>query len=255
MVRRGLQAHVAGKTITAVRVHHPRAVRRHEAGAGDLTARLLGRADHRHRPARKVPVARRSRLTTATALVVHLGMSGQMLLGAVPEHRPPAHRGAARRRHRAELRRPAHLRRLACWPIWSPSTAAGCLRPSRTSPATRWTRCSTATPSLRCCAASTPRSSGSCSTRPWCPASATSTPTRRCGGPRSTAPGWPTKLTRRQLGELLDAAAEVMSEALGQGGTSFDSLYVNVNGAVRLLRPVAERLRPRGPQPAGAAAR
>ena len=32
VVRRGLQAHVVGKTITAVRVHHPRAVRRHEAG-------------------------------------------------------------------------------------------------------------------------------------------------------------------------------------------------------------------------------
>ena len=38
------------------------------------------------------------------------------------------------------------------------------------------------------------------------------------------------KLTRRELGELLDAATEVMREALGQGGTSFDSLYVNVNG-------------------------
>jgi len=37
-------------------------------------------------------------------------------------------------------------------------------------------------------------------------------------------------LGRKQLGELLDAAAEVMTEALGQGGTSFDSLYVNVNG-------------------------
>ena len=32
---------MAGKTITAVRVHHPRAVRRHEAGPADLTARLL----------------------------------------------------------------------------------------------------------------------------------------------------------------------------------------------------------------------
>ncbi|HEY6820198.1 MAG TPA: DNA-formamidopyrimidine glycosylase family protein, partial [Mycobacterium sp.] len=41
VVRRGLQAHVVGKTITAVRVHHPRAVRRHEAGPADLTARLL----------------------------------------------------------------------------------------------------------------------------------------------------------------------------------------------------------------------
>jgi formamidopyrimidine-DNA glycosylase len=38
------------------------------------------------------------------------------------------------------------------------------------------------------------------------------------------------KLTRRQLGEVLEAAAEVMREALDQGGTSFDSLYVNVNG-------------------------
>ena len=37
-------------------------------------------------------------------------------------------------------------------------------------------------------------------------------------------------LTRAKLGELLDAAADVMTDALGQGGTSFDSLYVNVNG-------------------------
>jgi formamidopyrimidine-DNA glycosylase len=37
-------------------------------------------------------------------------------------------------------------------------------------------------------------------------------------------------LTKRQLAELLDAAAEVMTGALSQGGTSFDALYVNVNG-------------------------
>ena len=30
---------------------------------------------------------------------------------------------------------------------------------------------------------------------------------------------------------MLDHAREVMAEALGQGGTSFDALYVNVNGA------------------------
>jgi formamidopyrimidine-DNA glycosylase len=39
-----------------------------------------------------------------------------------------------------------------------------------------------------------------------------------------------TTLSRRQLVAVLDAAAEVMSEALVKGGTSFDSLYVNVNG-------------------------
>src|SRR4051794_29663729 len=87
VVRRGLQAHVVGKTITAVRVHHPRAVRRHDAGPADLTARLLD--------ARITGTDRRGKylwLTLETpdgadpdtALVVHLGMSGQMLLGVVP---------------------------------------------------------------------------------------------------------------------------------------------------------------------------
>jgi len=39
-----------------------------------------------------------------------------------------------------------------------------------------------------------------------------------------------TALTRAQATGVLDAADEVMREALAQGGTSFDSLYVNVNG-------------------------
>src|SRR6201999_3693412 len=85
VVRRGLQAHVVGRTITAVRVHHPRAVRRHEAGPADLTARLL--------EARITGSDRRGKYLWLTldgpgcdeqALVVHLGMSGQMLLGMVP---------------------------------------------------------------------------------------------------------------------------------------------------------------------------
>ncbi|MFI2704494.1 bifunctional DNA-formamidopyrimidine glycosylase/DNA-(apurinic or apyrimidinic site) lyase [Cellulosimicrobium composti] len=37
-------------------------------------------------------------------------------------------------------------------------------------------------------------------------------------------------LRRPEAHRLLDAAADVMSEALAQGGTSFDALYVNVNG-------------------------
>ena len=37
-------------------------------------------------------------------------------------------------------------------------------------------------------------------------------------------------LTRAQVTELLAHAREVMTAALGQGGTSFDALYVNVNG-------------------------
>ena len=39
------------------------------------------------------------------------------------------------------------------------------------------------------------------------------------------------KLTRAQARAVLTAATEVMDDALGAGGTSFDALYVNVNGA------------------------
>ncbi|HEV2635186.1 MAG TPA: bifunctional DNA-formamidopyrimidine glycosylase/DNA-(apurinic or apyrimidinic site) lyase [Actinocrinis sp.] len=37
-------------------------------------------------------------------------------------------------------------------------------------------------------------------------------------------------LTRQRAGRLLSAARTVMTEALAAGGTSFDALYVNVNG-------------------------
>ncbi len=93
VVRRGLDAHVTGKAITAVRVHHPRAVRRHEAGPADLTARLLGmRITGTGRRGKYLwltlddgdePLARRAE--SSVALVVHLGMSGQMLLGPIPK--------------------------------------------------------------------------------------------------------------------------------------------------------------------------
>jgi formamidopyrimidine-DNA glycosylase len=38
------------------------------------------------------------------------------------------------------------------------------------------------------------------------------------------------KLSATQVRELADHARDVMTEALAQGGTSFDALYVNVNG-------------------------
>ena len=38
-------------------------------------------------------------------------------------------------------------------------------------------------------------------------------------------------MSKPALGRLMEHAAAVMAEALGQGGTSFDALYVNVNGA------------------------
>ena len=38
-------------------------------------------------------------------------------------------------------------------------------------------------------------------------------------------------LTKPAIARLLDHAQDVMTQALGEGGTSFDALYVNVNGA------------------------
>ncbi|MDQ1536457.1 MAG: formamidopyrimidine-DNA glycosylase [Actinomycetota bacterium] len=38
-------------------------------------------------------------------------------------------------------------------------------------------------------------------------------------------------MSKPALGRLVEQARDVMVEALGQGGTSFDALYVNVNGA------------------------
>jgi formamidopyrimidine-DNA glycosylase len=48
----------------------------------------------------------------------------------------------------------------------------------------------------------------------------------RLHGARPTA-----MLTRPQCRMVLTAATEVMTEALAAGGTSFDALYVNINGA------------------------
>ena len=82
-VRRGLQQGVAGRTLSAVEVLHPRAVRRHEAGAADFAARLAGRT--------LLSAERRGKylwlpLDDGNAVVGHLGMSGQLLV--VPPQSP-----------------------------------------------------------------------------------------------------------------------------------------------------------------------
>ncbi|MGZ6793241.1 MAG: bifunctional DNA-formamidopyrimidine glycosylase/DNA-(apurinic or apyrimidinic site) lyase [Mycobacteriales bacterium] len=83
VVRLGLEKGVAGRTVAEVQVHHPRAVRRHEAGASDFVALLEGR---------RVEAARRRGkylwlpLDSGDALTGHLGMSGQLLV--VPGDKP-----------------------------------------------------------------------------------------------------------------------------------------------------------------------
>ena len=84
VVRRGLERYVTGRTIASVRVLNPRSVRRHLAGPGDFEAALRGRT--------VAGACRRGKylwLPLATggaagevddALLMHLGMSGQLLV-------------------------------------------------------------------------------------------------------------------------------------------------------------------------------
>lgn len=77
VVRRGLEQWVSGRRIAGVEVLHPRAVRRHAAGAADFTARLAGQEI--------TGAVRRGKylwlpLDGGDALLGHLGMSGQLLV-------------------------------------------------------------------------------------------------------------------------------------------------------------------------------
>jgi formamidopyrimidine-DNA glycosylase len=77
VVRKGLERHVVGRTIESVRVLHPRAVRRHAAGATDFADAIAGRpvvAARRRGKYLWLPVGE-------DALLAHLGMSGQLLVG------------------------------------------------------------------------------------------------------------------------------------------------------------------------------
>ena len=248
VVRRGLAAHVTGRTITAVRVHHPRAVRRHEAGPADLTARLLGsRISGTGRRGKYLwltldegpdePLARRE---TDSALVVHLGMSGQMLLGSTPS---TGAGGPQRRPNENHLRIAALLddgttvsfvdqRTFGGWIVTELVDVDGAQVPE---PVAHIARDPLDPGFDRDAVVNVLRHKNSEIKRQLLDQTVVSgigniyadealwrakvNPTRLASG-----------LSRRKLAELLDAATAVMSDALGQGGTSFDSLYVNVNG-------------------------
>jgi formamidopyrimidine-DNA glycosylase len=241
VVRRGLQARVVGKGITAVRVHHPRAVRRHEAGPADLTARLLGAritgTDRRGKYLWLLLDTEARGTGSDTALVVHLGMSGQMLLGGRP---PPLQGSAARADH---VRISALLddgtvlsfvdqRTFGGWMLADLVTVDGSVVPV---PVAHLARdpldprfdADTVVKVLRRKHSEIKRQlldqrvvSG-------------------IGNIYADEALWRAKvhgariadtLSPGRLAAVLDAAAAVMRDALVQGGTSFDSLYVNVNG-------------------------
>jgi formamidopyrimidine-DNA glycosylase len=85
VVRRGLARWVAGRTVASVDVAHPRSVRRHVGGGDDFASRLRGRTvtgASRRGKYLWLPLAG-SDDRPDEAVLAHLGMSGQLLV------RPP----------------------------------------------------------------------------------------------------------------------------------------------------------------------
>ncbi len=84
VVRRGLAHLVTGRVIESVSVLHPRPVRRHLAGPEDFVDRLTGRrVEAVHRRGKYLWLG----LDSGDALLGHLGMSGQLLVS--PRAAPP----------------------------------------------------------------------------------------------------------------------------------------------------------------------
>ncbi|ADU00145.1 MULTISPECIES: bifunctional DNA-formamidopyrimidine glycosylase/DNA-(apurinic or apyrimidinic site) lyase [Mycolicibacterium] len=226
VVRRGLAAHVTGRTISAVRVHHPRAVRRHEAGPADLTARLLDSVI--------TGTGRRGKylwltLGDGSAVVVHLGMSGQMLLGPV---RNENHLRIAVLLDDGTALSFVDQRTFGGWMLADLVTVDGSDVPA---PVAHIARDPLDPLFDRAAVVNVLRRKHSEIKRQLLDQTVVS----GIGNIYADESLWRAKIngarlasgvSKAKLAELLDAATDVMTDALAQGGTSFDSLYVNVNG-------------------------
>ncbi|WNG89464.1 bifunctional DNA-formamidopyrimidine glycosylase/DNA-(apurinic or apyrimidinic site) lyase [Mycobacterium sp. ITM-2016-00317] len=237
VVRRGLAQHVTGKRIAAVRVHHPRAVRRHEAGPADLTARLLDttitgtgrRGKYLWLTLDDGADERLARRESDTALVVHLGMSGQMLLGQVPNEN---HLRIAALLDDGTTLSFVDQRTFGGWMITDLVDVDGSAVPV---PVAHIARDPLDPLFDRDAVVKVLRGKHSEIKRLLLDQTVVS----GIGNIYADESLWRAKIngarpasgvSRAKLAELLDAAAAVMTDALAQGGTSFDSLYVNVNG-------------------------
>ncbi len=228
VVRAGLERHVVGARIRAVEVLHPRPVRRDVLGPVGFAAALTGRTIDGARRRGKyfwLPLA------DGDALLGHLGMSGQMLV------QPPAAPPERHLRVRFTLERPdadplelrfvdqrmfgglafspggaelpaeiAHIARDPLDPVFDDAEFVRRVR-RRTAGVKRLLLDQGLVSGVGNIYADEAL---------W---------RARIHGDR---PG--DRLTASQVRTLLEEARTVMAAALAQGGTSFDALYVNVNG-------------------------
>lgn len=228
VVRRGLERWVAHRTVADAEVLHPRAVRRHQAGADDFTHRLKG-----HRigvPSRRGKYLWLPLEDTDQSVLAHLGMSGQLLVQshAAPDEKHLRVRVRFTDVQDTELRfvdqrtfgglslhdtTPdglpdviAHIARDPLDPLFDDEAFHQSLRRKRTT--------------IKRALLDQSLISGVgniyADEALW---------RARLHYERPTA-----SLTRPATTELLGHVRDVMNAALAVGGTSFDSLYVNVNG-------------------------
>ncbi|GAA4860476.1 bifunctional DNA-formamidopyrimidine glycosylase/DNA-(apurinic or apyrimidinic site) lyase [Saccharopolyspora rosea] len=237
VVRRGVEAHAVGRTVSSVEVRHPRSVRRHVPGPEDFTGRLTGRVfAAARRRGKYLWLELGGEPTTedsgGEALIAHLGMSGQLLVQ--PEGTPDEKHLRVRFRfadggpelrfvdqrtfgglHLADLvevdgiavpEPVAHIAPDPLEQIFDVEAVAARMRNRRTG--------------VKRALLDQSLVSG-------------------IGNIYADEALWRAKLhwarptatlTRPKIRELFGAVDDVMQDALKAGGTSFDALYVNVNG-------------------------
>jgi formamidopyrimidine-DNA glycosylase len=228
VVRRGLERWVAHRAVAEAEVLHPRAVRRHIAGADDFTHRLKG-----HRigvPSRRGKYLWLPLEDTNQSVLAHLGMSGQLL---VQPHETPDEKhlrirvrfadglgtelrfvdqrtfGGLSLHDNTEDGLPdviAHIARDPLDPLFDDEAFHQALRRKR----------STIKRALLDQSLISGVGNIYADEALW---------RARVHYERPTA-----GFTRPRTAELLGHVRDVMNAALAVGGTSFDSLYVNVNG-------------------------
>ena len=221
VVRRGLTGHLVGRRFDSVHVLHPRPVRSHPAGAQGMTQVLAGRTID--------AVRRRGKymwLVLGTdALVVHLGMSGQFRINEPHDELFPNTRVLFNLSDGRQLR--FVDQRMFGGLEWVPDEAE-CPVPHIAldpfdvafDPAEVAMRMRSRRTTVKRALLDQRMVSG-------------------IGNIYADESLWRSKLhfdhpterlTQRRAVEVLGHAHDVMSDALDAGGTSFDTLYVNVNG-------------------------
>lgn len=241
-VREGLERHAVGRTVEAARIVHPRAVRRDPRGPAGFEAAMAGRPLKR--------AERRGKYLWLTldddeALLAHLGMSGQLLVGDPDRPMSPHVRarftftdGGPDLRF-TDQRTFGHL-------LLAPLVSSAAASPEGAGPKSPAGR---AVPVPIAHIAPDPMEEAFDAASFTARLRRKRTGVKRALLDQSLVSGvgniyadealwraqlhWarPTETLRGpEVSRLLAAVTEVLGEALRAGGTSFDALYVNVNG-------------------------